>query len=81
MTNAWTRMHELNAATDEALQAVTDGLGTARFPLLLAEYHRALERANIGRMTLRVSSPMGEQYRAGLGPNTDQPSHHRPDAG
>jgi hypothetical protein len=57
MNDAWKRMHELNELADAALKEALDGLGTARFPLLLVEYHRAMERASKCRLTIRVASP------------------------
>ena len=57
MNNTFKHMHELNAAADGALQAATQALGTARFPLLLVEYQRAMERASACRLSLRIASP------------------------
>jgi hypothetical protein len=61
MTNASTRMHDLNRAADEALRAATDALGTLRFPVILAKCHQAMRHASKGRMTVRRAYRPGQQ--------------------
>ncbi len=59
MTDRSQRQQELNAAADAALKAATGALGTDRFPLLLVEYHRAMERVSACRPADR-RTPKGD---------------------